>query len=73
MAVTGGGRIVWAQKTLSIINVEAGRTRELPNSEGDAAIDPSLSKDGKNIAFVSAKNLGTGKDNIRMQRLYKVF
>lgn len=58
LAVTGGGRIVWAQKTLSIINVEAGTTRELPNPEGDVAIDPSLSKDGKNIAFVSAKNLG---------------
>lgn len=38
LAVTGGDRIVWAQKTLSIINVEAGTTRELLNPEGDVPL-----------------------------------
>ncbi len=58
LMVTGGGRIVWADKSLTISNLETGTTKVLPNPKGNVAIDPSLSPDGKKIAFVAAKNLG---------------
>jgi TolB protein len=58
LMVAGGGRIVWADKSLAVINVESGSVRNLKNPTGSVAIDPSLSPDGRRIAFVAAKNLG---------------
>lgn len=61
LMVTGDGRIVWAQKSLSTIDLTSGNVQELNNPEGSVAIDPSFSPDGNRIAFVAAKNLG---DNV---------
>ncbi len=58
LMVHGGGRIVWADKNLAIINAEAGQIKDLPNPAGCVSIDPSLSADGQRIAFVAAKDLG---------------
>lgn len=58
LMVTGGGRIIWTEKSLATINPESGSTQELPNPAGCVAIDPSFSPDGNSIAFVTAKNLG---------------
>lgn len=60
LMVTGNGRIVWAQKSLSTIDLASGSVRELNNPEGSVAIDPSFSPDGSRIAFVAARNLGDG-------------
>jgi hypothetical protein len=59
LMVAGGGREVWANKNLAIVNVESGSIRNLKNPKGSVSIDPSLSPDGSRIAFVAAKNLGT--------------
>ena len=66
LMVKGGGRIVWAGQSLTVINVSSGDVRDLKNPPGCVAIDPSLSKDGSRIAFVAAKDLGAktwGFDN----------
>lgn len=60
LMVKGDGRIVWAQKSLSTIDLADGNARELNNPEGSVAIDPSFSPDGSRIAFVAAKDLGDG-------------
>ncbi|MGI6493181.1 MAG: S-layer homology domain-containing protein [Pelotomaculum sp.] len=60
LMVTGNGRIVWAQKSLSTIDLASGSVRELNNPDGSVAIDPSFSPDGSRIAFVAARNLGDG-------------
>lgn len=59
LMVAGGGRIVWAEKRLAVINVESGSVQELKNPGGCVALDPSFSPDGRRIAFVAAKNLGS--------------
>ncbi len=61
LMVNGGGRIVWADKNLALINVESGQIKDLKNPAGCVAIDPSISADGSRIAFVAAKDLG---DNV---------
>ncbi len=61
LMVQGDGRIVWAGKNLTLINVESGQIRDLQNPAGCVSIDPSISADGKRIAFVAAKDLG---DNV---------
>lgn len=58
LMVEGGGRIVWAGKSLATIDLASGSVRELKNPEGSVAIDPSFSPDGSRIAFVAAKDLG---------------
>jgi len=58
LLVKGGGRIVWAGKSLAVIDVAAGRVQDLPNPEGSVSLDPSFSPDGKHISFVAAKDLG---------------
>ncbi|OAT82377.1 PD40 domain-containing protein [Desulfotomaculum copahuensis] len=58
LMVTGGLRIIWANKSLALINMESGQVQKLPNPTGCVAIDPSLSADGRRIAFVAARDLG---------------
>ncbi|EGW35880.1 PD40 domain-containing protein [Desulfosporosinus sp. OT] len=58
LMVSGGGRIIWAQKSLIISSPESGSTLELPNPADSIATDPSFSPNGSLIAFVAAKSLG---------------
>lgn len=60
LMVAGNGRIVWARKSLAVINAESGTVQEIQNPAGCVALDPSFSPDGSRIAFVAAKNLGGG-------------
>ncbi len=61
LMVKGRLRIVWADKSRAMINVESVSIRDLQNPAGCVAIDPSLSADGTRIAFVAARDLG---DNV---------
>jgi Tol biopolymer transport system component len=65
LMVAGGGRMVWADKSLAVIDAESGKARKLKNPEGQVANDPALSTDGSRIAFVAARDLGrsSGFDN----------
>jgi len=56
--VKGGPRIVWANKSLALINLESGNVQDLENLAGCVTIDPSLSPDGSQIALVAARDLG---------------
>ncbi|OPY57658.1 MAG: translocation protein TolB [Pelotomaculum sp. PtaU1.Bin035] len=58
LMVTGGGRIVWAKKSLAAMDLASGSVQEFKNPEGSVAIDPSFSPDGSRVAFVAAKGLG---------------
>ncbi len=58
LMVTGSLRIVWANKSLALVNIESGQVQHLPNPTGCVAFSPSLSPDGRRIAFVAAKDLG---------------
>lgn len=58
LMVAGGGRFNWAEKNLTVCELETGNTKILPNPAGSVAVDPALSPDGKQIAFVAAQNLG---------------
>lgn len=58
LMVTGNERIVWANKSLSTVDLASGQVREFDNPEGSVAIDPSFSPDGSRFAFVAARDLG---------------
>lgn len=58
LTVVGEERIVWANKSLAVVNPKTGQLQHLANPNGCVAIDPQFSPDGKNIVFVAAKNLG---------------
>ncbi|EHQ90728.1 PD40 domain-containing protein [Desulfosporosinus youngiae] len=58
LMVAGGGRSNWSEKNLAVCELETGNTKILPNPAGSVAVDPALSPDGKQIAFVAAQNLG---------------
>jgi len=58
LMVAGNWRIIWARKSLAIIDPAAGSVQELKNPGDSVSIDPSFSPDGSRIAFVAAKNLG---------------
>lgn len=58
LLVKGGGRTVWAGKSLAVIDVQAESVQDLKNPAGSVSLDPSFSPDGRRIAFVAAKDLG---------------
>lgn len=58
MMVSGLSRIVWANKSLTIINPASGARQNLANPAGCVSLDPAFSPAGDRIAFVAAKDLG---------------
>lgn len=56
--VSGMDRIVWANKSLAIINPVSGARQNLANPAGCVSLDPAFSPAGDRIAFVAAKDLG---------------
>ncbi len=57
--VIGNSRFPWEKKNLAIADVGTGSVKNLSNPAGDVAIDPSWSHDGRLIAFVAAKDMGS--------------
>ncbi len=60
LTVAGGDRIVWSNKNLALVDPKTGKVQNIPNPKGCVALDPQFSPDGKKIAFVAAKDLGSG-------------
>lgn len=58
LTVEGDRRIVWANKSIAVVNPKTGQLQHLTNPNDCVAIDPQFSPDGKKIAYVVAKNLG---------------
>ncbi|WP_449240677.1 biopolymer transporter Tol [Desulfoscipio gibsoniae] len=58
LTVEGSDRIVWANKSIAVVDPQTGRLQHIASPDGCVAIDPDFSPDGKNIAYVAAKNLG---------------
>jgi len=58
LMVTGSGRIIWNNKQLALGDPGAGSVKAIDNPAGMVTIDPSLSRDGRRIAFVAARDLG---------------
>lgn len=58
MMVSGMDRIVWANKSLAIINPVSGARQNLVNPAGCVSLDPTFSPKGDRITFVAAKDLG---------------
>ncbi|MEG6521981.1 biopolymer transporter Tol [Desulfotomaculum sp. 1211_IL3151] len=59
LTVAGGGRIAWADKNIAFVDIKTGKVQNLPNPSGSVTLDPQFSPDGKRIAYVAAKNLGS--------------
>ncbi|MTV48375.1 biopolymer transporter Tol [Heliobacillus mobilis] len=59
LTVEGVDRVVWANKSLTVVNPNSGQQQHIANPNGYVAIDPHFSPDGKNIAYVAARNLGS--------------
>ncbi|MFZ5815166.1 MAG: hypothetical protein ACOY93_07670 [Bacillota bacterium] len=55
LLVQGGGRVLWDEKGLALCEVGRSTCRTLPQPEDSVSLDPALSPDGSQIAFVRAQ------------------
>ena len=58
LVVSGAGREIWTGKSLRRCNVATGACHAVPTPKGSAALDPAWSPDGKQIAYVLARDAG---------------
>jgi len=54
LLVQGGGRTTWDEKALAVCEVETGDCRTMDQPDDQVSLDPALSPDGSQIAFVRA-------------------
>lgn len=58
LQVAGGPRIAWTDKYLALGDVSTGVEKKFTNPQGTVSVDPALSPDNRQIAFVAARDLG---------------
>jgi len=58
LRVAGTGRELWNQKWLELCDIRSGTASRVNIPSGSVAADPSFSPDTRQIAFVTAKDLG---------------
>lgn len=59
LRVAGSGREVWTNKWLEICDITTGRADRVNIPQGSVPADPSFSPDARQIAFVTAPDLGS--------------
>lgn len=58
LLLQGSGREIWHDKSLAMCDVQTGPCNVLPQPAGVAPLDPALSPDGGQVAYVRAADLG---------------
>jgi Tol biopolymer transport system component len=58
LVVSGTGREIWTGKSLSVCDAAAGSCHVLSMPKGSVALDPAWSPNGKQVAYVRAKDAG---------------
>lgn len=59
LRIAGTGRQVWTNKWLEICDIKTGNTARVSIPQGSVPADPSFSPDARQIAFVTAPDLGS--------------